>query len=267
MNWNNYVKNLMAEYSWKTYEPGAVVRWYHETKKELANLEKKLKNPIKRKTGERLKPSTIKQLEHRRRDLISQERSYKRLIKQLVKFNLLPTSKLISGEDRQQFVFTLITMLTLPELGKVTYWANRLTDAQYNASFPATNDDYEREHYRYKHAKKREEGERSREDLYDSLIAALNETMRRLISERWKFIHPDKKQPRQRLRETDEAAERTKRTPSKVFILKRTETEENEDQERADRTNAFDAGDKYLSSEFKNFLEQKRGENDTPPLS
>lgn len=264
MSWNKYVENLMSRYKWNVYEPGAVVGWYHGTKKELAQLEEKLKNPVKPKTGERLSPAYIKQLEIKRKGLIETEHAYRKLIKHMVKFNLLPTSKLISGEDRQQFVFTLLTMLALPELGKVTYWANRLTDAQFSGGYHATNEDYEREHRIYKRPTERKEGERSREDLYDSLVAALNETMRRLIAERWKFIHPDKKQPKPRFKKAENTSQNEKPKPSKVFVLKTTDTE---DRAGGDRTRAFAAGDKFLSTEFKDFLEQPHGKSEKPPLA
>jgi len=185
--WNDFVKEISNGYDWP-HTPESVMEHYHDITKRLETVRKRLKNPVSLKGGGSLKPATIHQIERDEKELTTRVYYYRKFIKQLVKYNLLPTSKLISGEDRKQFVFSLWTMLELPELGRAIYYANRLIGCQYNHhGTPSTNEDYvkwkESCHYRYP---KREE--QSRESMYDALISALNETVQKLKTERQRLL-------------------------------------------------------------------------------
>ena len=185
--WDDFVRGISSRYDWPCYTAEGIMESYHHTRKRLVKLEGRFKKtPISTKGGKRpLQPATIRQLEKERESLIQSVASYQKFIKVLVKKNMLPASKLISGEDRKQFIFSLWTMLELPELGKVVFYANRLTRTRYDHSTPSTNDEYKQQLESWG---LRKPGERSREEMYDALVDALNETLARIQRERERLI-------------------------------------------------------------------------------
>ncbi len=189
MLWEDYVEKISHGWAWPEYTPEKVMETYHHTNKRLANVRERLKNPVSLKGGGPLQPSTIRQLENEEKNLIKEVYNYRKFIKCLVKYNLLPTSKLISGKDRKQFVFSLWTMLELPELGKAIYYANQLMGSRYgHGSTPATNQDYAVRQSLHEGYLPRKHEERSRESMYDALVDSLNATLERLKKERQRLL-------------------------------------------------------------------------------
>lgn len=214
--WDDFVKRVSNGYDWPSYTPEGIVNNYHHARKRLMRLEDRLKNPVSLKGGGSLRPTTIRQLEREKKSLIQSVAYYKKFIKTLVKKNMLPTSELISGKDRMQFIFSLWTMLELPEFGKAVYYANRLIGSRYDSfGMPSTNDDYIKWVSQMRRRERNME-ERSRESMYDALIKALNETLARIKSERQRLLFSGKawKPPE------NNAEDRTMKTD-----VKKTETE------------------------------------------
>ncbi|MGV8059805.1 MAG: hypothetical protein AB2L12_17565 [Smithellaceae bacterium] len=190
-NWDSFVENVSRGYNYfPCHTPEGAIANYHLTKKSLENVRNRLKNPVNLNGGGPLKPATIHQMEREEKSLIQQVDHYQKFIKKLVKYNLLPTNKLISGEDRKQFVFSLWTMLELPELGKAVYYANRLIDSRYDLiGTPSTDEDYikwKAEPGRRYYNKKKEE--QSRESMYGALINSLDKTIEHVQKERQRLI-------------------------------------------------------------------------------
>lgn len=185
--WNDYVEQLTRGWDWPSRTPEGVMKNYHRARKRSEQIRERLKNPVSLKGGGPLQPATIRQLENEEKHLIQEVYCYRKLIKCLVKYNLLPTSKLISGENRMQFVFSLWTMLELPELGRAVYYANRLINCRYDHMTPSTNKEYiqRRSEPGWSPEKK---DEQSREDLYDALVNSLNETVQSIKRERQRFL-------------------------------------------------------------------------------
>lgn len=181
--WDDFVKELYRGWHWPGQTPEGIMKNYHSTIKRLANVRERLKTPVSLKGGGPLRAATVRQFANEEKDLIERIAAYRKLIKCLVKYNLLPTSNLISGEKRTQFVFTLWTMLELPELGKAVYHANRLMASQNDKYIPSTNEDYEKMAQRSCRTE-----DRSRESRYDALMDSLNEVMQHLKKERQRYL-------------------------------------------------------------------------------
>jgi hypothetical protein len=187
--WDDFVERISKGYNWPASTPEGVMENYHLINKRLTNLRKRLKNPVNLKGGGPLQPSSIRQFEMQEKKLIQDVYNFRKLIKCLVKYNLLPTNKLISGENGSQFVFSLWTMLELPELGKAVYYANRLMGSRYgHGSTPATNKDYAVRQSLHEGYIPRKNEERSRESMYDALIGSLSEAVQKLKTERQRLL-------------------------------------------------------------------------------
>jgi hypothetical protein len=187
ITWDDFVRGASMRYGGLEQTPEGVMKSYHDTNKSLTTVRERLKNPVNLKVGGPLRPSSICQLEREEKELVRTADVYRKLIKRLVKYNLLPTSKLISGANRKEFVFSLQTMIELPELGKAVHYANRLMGLRYDDVIPSTNDGYVqclKEPGRRRH----ELEERSRESMYESLIKSLNETVQKLKTERERLL-------------------------------------------------------------------------------
>ncbi|MEI7636151.1 MAG: hypothetical protein WCJ37_02515 [Syntrophus sp. (in: bacteria)] len=186
--WEECVKMISGGWRWGVYTSESVMKHYHYANKRLTNLTKRLDNPVSLKGGGPLKPTTIRQLKKEKEKLIQDVAFWKKFIKILVKKNLLPTNKLISGEDRMQFAFSLWTMLELPELGKAVYYANRLTGCRYDHITTATNNGYAQKIAEGVYLRAEKEEERSRESMCDALINSLNEALARIMKERQRLL-------------------------------------------------------------------------------
>ncbi|MFA5323437.1 MAG: hypothetical protein WC373_12260 [Smithella sp.] len=180
ITWDDFVRGASMRYGGLSQTPEGIMQSYHDTRKKLAIIRERIKNPVNLKGGGILRPSSIKQLCNKERDLVKTEKDYRDLIKKLVKFNLLPTSKLISGSDRRQFVFSLQTMIELPELGQAVYYANRLMGARHDTAIPSTNDGY------VQHLK---EPGSCRESMYDALLNSLNEVIQKIQTDRQRLLY------------------------------------------------------------------------------
>ena len=225
--WDNFVRETSMRYkTWQT--PEGVMESYHDTNKCLRTVRERLKNPVKRKGGDGpLLPSSIRQLEREEKKLNESADAYRKLIKRLVKYNLLPTSKLISGTDRRQFVFSLQTMIELPEFGKAVYYANRLLGSRFDyPPTPATNDEYVQCLKSMPGRLQSELDLRSRESMYDALLNSLNETMQKLKKERQRFLFsgkswkPIKDEAKNTGGEKTDTDEKLNRIEKKVDFLK-----------------------------------------------
>jgi hypothetical protein len=183
--WDDYVRQLSRGWDWPSYTPEGVMKNYHETIQRLAKVRERLKNPVKRNGDGPLRPATIRLFKNEEKELSQRAADYRQLIKCLVKYNLLPTNKLISGENRMQFVFTLGTMLELPELGRAVYYANRLMHSRYDYTVPSTDKEYLQLPPRWSYPKKKEE---SRESMYGALIDSLSETVQKLKLQRQRLL-------------------------------------------------------------------------------
>lgn len=186
--WDKFVGRISSGWECSDHTPEGVMENYHSTMNRLENVRERLRNPVSLKGGGPLKPATIRLLEKEKKDRIREVYHYRKLIKCLVKYNLLPTNKLISGKDRKQFVFSLWTMLELPELGKAVYYANRLIDSRYDNWTPSTNRDYAQWASQPSKPSREKKEERSREGMYDALINALNEAMLHIKKERQRLL-------------------------------------------------------------------------------
>ena len=143
--------------------------------------------------GGPLSLATIRNLEREEKSLIREVTAYQKFIKKLVKYNLLPTSKLISGEDGRQFVFSLGTMIEFPELGKAVCYANRLIDSTYDGcATPSTDEDYIKLQAAGKGRTYSKPKEQSRESMCNALIDSLNEAIERIKKERQRFLYSGK---------------------------------------------------------------------------
>jgi hypothetical protein len=183
--WNDYVEQLSRGWDWPSHTPEGAMKNYQETIRRLAKVRERLKNPVKRNGDGPLRPATIRLFKNEEKSLIQAADNYRGLIKCLVKYNLLPTNKLISGENRMQFVFTLGTMLELPELGKVVYYANRLMHSRYDSRIPSTDKESIQRPPAYYRPQKKEE---SRESMYGALIDSLSETVQKLKLQRQRLL-------------------------------------------------------------------------------
>jgi hypothetical protein len=184
--WDDLVEQAIGYHWYPCYTPEKVLDNYRDIIRELVVTRKRLKNPVSLKGGAPLKPDSVRQLESKKRCLLGRAKGYRRFIKQLVKYNLLPTSKYISGKSRMQFVFSLWTMLEIPELGKITRYANRLINARYRY-YPSTEKDYYKwlsEPGRMQLAKE----ECCRETMYDVLINSLEEAIQSIKKKRERFV-------------------------------------------------------------------------------
>jgi hypothetical protein len=188
ITWDDFVRGNSMRYGGLTMTPEGIMESYHDVNKRLATVRERIKNPISLRGGKPLSPSHIRQLEKEEEELIQLADKYRKLIKRLVKYNLLPTSKLISGADRRKFVFSLQTMLELPEFGKAVYYANRLMGARDDSVIPSTNDDYVQCVLSSPGRLLDNWKEQSRESMYDALLDSLNETIQRIKKERQRFL-------------------------------------------------------------------------------
>lgn len=168
--------------------PEGILDAYKTTKSNLKRVRLRLKNPVNLNGGSPLKPSTIRQMETEEANLVKQVDHYRKFIKKLFQYNLLPTNKLISGKDRSQFVFSLWTMLELPEFGKAVYYANRLI-CDRGRTLP-TNEDY-RQWLSHPGLMPRKKEEQSRENMYDALVDSLRLTIEHVQRDRQRLIFSD----------------------------------------------------------------------------
>jgi len=187
-NWDNFVRGASMRYGGMSQTPEDIMETYHRMNKRLATVRERLKNPVSLKGGGPLQPASIRQIEREEKELIQSADEYRKLIEKLVKYNLLPTSKLISGADRKQFIFSLQTMIELPEFGKAVYYANRLMGSRYDPVIPSTNNDYVQWLNQPGSRFRSEQEERSRESMCDALVNALNETLARIMRERKRLL-------------------------------------------------------------------------------
>jgi len=192
--WDKYADKLFKgnRRYWGSRTPEGILSDYRSTVSDLRAIRNQLKNPIGRRSGTPLKPSTIKQLEGLQRRLIEDREAYKGLIKCLVKYNLLPVNKLISGENRNQFVFSLRTMLELPEFGRAVYYANCLMECRYNNDIPSMHfgciQKYNEYQMRGGKSPFKEDNDYNRKKLYDSMIEALEEILQKARKEKQRFL-------------------------------------------------------------------------------
>jgi len=187
--WDGFVRDISRGYLYfPSYTPEGAVKNYSHAKERLGDIRSRLKNPVSRNGGGPLKQTTILQMEREEKSLIREIDHYRKFIKKLVKYNLLPTNKLISGKDGAQFIFSLWTMLELPELGKVVYYANRLIDSRYDRFRPATEKDYIEWNAGPGRCHSGEKEEQSRESMYNALINSLGKTIEHVQKERQRLI-------------------------------------------------------------------------------
>jgi len=188
ITWDDFVKGASRRYGGLEQSPEGVVESLRWINKRLKTVRERLKNPINLKDGGQLKPSSILQLKNQEKELTQQRDAYRKLIKQLVKFNLLPTSKLISGADRKNFIFSLQTMIELPEFGQAVYYANRLMNARYDNVIPATDTGYIQLLKDSPGRLRDKQEERSRESMYNALLNSLNEVFKKIQAERQRLL-------------------------------------------------------------------------------
>lgn len=187
--WDEFVRRV--SHGWNPSTPEGVMKSYQRTVKMLDETRERIKNPVSRRGGRPLSPATIRSLEREEKVLSRQVTGYRKLIKQLVKYNMLPTSKLISGEDRRQFVFSLGTMIELPELGKAAFYANKLISSVYDpCATPSTDEDYSKQQEKYgmRGYVLGTKELRSRESMCNALIDSLNEAILHVKKERQRFL-------------------------------------------------------------------------------
>ncbi len=177
---------------WGSRTPEGVLEDYKQTLSRLREIREQLKTG----TGKRgpLRPSSIKQIECEERRLLRDREVYKDLIRHMVEYNLLPVSKIISGEDRRQFVFSLRAMLELPEFGRVVYYANRLLEERYHDELPATNQDFFLKHAGdqvppgYRLLRESELKDHSRESIFNCMVGALRDLAANIERNRDHFL-------------------------------------------------------------------------------
>lgn len=122
--------------------PESVLPAYRDKIRKLAYIRRRIKNPVM-KNGGTLKPATIRGLECDERYQSKTAKAHRELIKRMVKYNLLPTSKLISGKQKTRFVFSLNAMVMFPFLSKVVYFANETAEAIYKRWHAVDHEDVE----------------------------------------------------------------------------------------------------------------------------
>lgn len=186
--WDDFVRGASMRYGGMSQTPEGVVEYCREANKRLKTVRERLKNPINLKDGGQLKQSSVLQLKNQEKDLTQQAEAYRKLIKELVKHNLLPTSKLISGADRKNFIFSLQTMIELPEFGKAVYYANRLMGSRYDSVIPSTNNGYA-QRLKSPGRNRDKQEERSRESMYDALLNSLNEVIQKIQTDRQRLLY------------------------------------------------------------------------------
>ena len=188
--WDEFVRDISR--GWNPSTPEGVMKNYHRTLAKLTKIRERIKNPVSRRGGGQLSPATIRSLEREEKVYNREVAAYQKLIKKLVKHNLLPTSKLISGDDRRQFVFSLGVMLELPELGKAVYYANRLISSVYDCcASPSTDEDYlqrQAELGMWNCVIEQKKELRSRESMCNAIIDSLNEAISHIRKERQRFL-------------------------------------------------------------------------------
>lgn len=190
--WDDLVKDL--SWGWgRAATPEQIVKEYYSAERRLAEVREILKNPIHKRGGQYkdkpLAAGTVKCLESEERKLIRELATGKELLKRLAQYNLLPTSKLISGEARMQFVCSLRTMIFAPELGKAIYYLNKLLSDQLRGWYSATNEDEEEKQKDRTYHRYTPDEERSRECLVDNIIESLSEALLRIKGRREKLIY------------------------------------------------------------------------------
>ena len=107
--------------------PEDVLDNYRTVISSIVETRKRISNPVSLREGRPLKPATIAAFRSSEKELLQEAKRYRRLIKLMVKYNLLPTNKLISGTDRSQFIFTLVSMIMFPFLGEIVHHANAVS--------------------------------------------------------------------------------------------------------------------------------------------
>lgn len=188
IDWDDFVRGNSMRYGGMEQTPEGIMESYHGTNKRLMEVRERLTNPINLKRGGPLQPSSIRQFERQEKELIQRAGAYRKLIKRLVKYNLLPTSKLIAGKHRAHFVFSLATMIELPEFGRAVYYANRLLGSRYDDIIPSTNEGYAQCLRTCPGRSRNEKEERSRESMYDALVESLNAILERIKKERQRLL-------------------------------------------------------------------------------
>jgi hypothetical protein len=109
--------------------PEEVPREYHDIIKELIRVRKKLKNPVSSKGHPRpLMPATIRNFQLEEQRLSERKDEWKQAIKEMIKYNILPLSGLVSGKDALGFIFHLGVMIELPFLSEIVRSANRIVN-------------------------------------------------------------------------------------------------------------------------------------------
>lgn len=107
--------------------PEDILFGYRDIIKSLVEVRRRLKNPVSLRDERPLKPQYIKVLQREEEKLSKKAKRHRKLIKVLIRYNLLPPSKLIPGEERCQFVFSLRSMVMFPLLGEVVSCVNNFS--------------------------------------------------------------------------------------------------------------------------------------------
>jgi len=125
MHWHHYDRYSHFGETIPEQVPGL----YHDIIVRLIKVRKRLKNPVSTQGHPRpLMPATIKQLQSQEQQLIAEKEEYKKAIKEMVKYNVLPVSGLVPEKDGRKFIFHLGTMIELPFLSDVVHSANRIVN-------------------------------------------------------------------------------------------------------------------------------------------
>lgn len=109
--------------------PEQVPGLYHEIIVDLIKIRKRLKNPVSVQGHRRpLMPATIKHFQSEEQRLLAEKEDYKKAIKEMIKYNVLPVNGLIPEKDGRRFIFHLGTMIELPFLSEIVHSANRIVN-------------------------------------------------------------------------------------------------------------------------------------------
>jgi len=125
MNWHLY--NRYSHFG--EMIPEEVPSLYHSIIVNLIKIRKRLKNPVSTQGHLRpLMPATIKHLQSEEQQLLAKKEDYKKAIKEMIKYNVLPVSGLVPEKDGRRFIFHLGTMIELPFLSEIVRSANRIVN-------------------------------------------------------------------------------------------------------------------------------------------
>lgn len=122
--------HIFNNYGYRDMLPEDVPKYYHDIIKELIQIRKKLKNPVSSQGYPRpLMPATIRNYQSREQELLDKKEEWKRAIKEMLKYNVLPLNSLVPGKDGLGFIFHLGVMIELPFLSEIVSSANKLVES------------------------------------------------------------------------------------------------------------------------------------------